>query len=127
MAAAVICFLLLCELPAVMLVCGVWFLKSPPEVNGFIGYKSAMSQKNADTWFTAHRICGRLWTRSGLAAFGVCVLFTVLCAVSELYMTEAMYFWLLAAEGIQLVLLLSVLPLTERRLKKIFFPDGRRR
>lgn len=42
--------------PVTMIACGVWFMNFPPEEIGGIGYNTELSQKNADTWFTAHKI-----------------------------------------------------------------------
>ena len=51
----------LCNLlmPSIMVIAGYCMYKNPPkEINGLIGYRTAMSEKNKDTWAFAHDCCG---------------------------------------------------------------------
>lgn len=67
--------IMVCLTPAVMIGFGRRFVRRPPgEINGGYGYRTAMSMKNADTWAFAHRTCGRLWLRWGIAVLPVSVI-----------------------------------------------------
>ena len=53
-------------IPALMIISGKMMWKHPPKtINGIIGYRTARSMKNRDTWKYAHDYCGRLWWRIG--------------------------------------------------------------
>ena len=46
-------FMFICNLliPLLMIICGYFMRRKPPkEINGLIGYRTAMSRKNKDTW-----------------------------------------------------------------------------
>lgn len=61
-------FMLICDMiiPALMIVCGrVMWKHTPQKINGIIGYRTARSMKNMDTWKYAHDYCGRLWWKTG--------------------------------------------------------------
>ena len=116
-------FLLFCDMlvPAVMLVGGRWMWKHPPKtVNGFIGYRTARSMKNADTWHFAQAYCGRLWWKIGwiLLVPSVLVLLPFYGAGDTAIGTVGIV--VMAVQTA--VLLLSVWP-TERALKRTF-TDG---
>ncbi len=62
-------FMLVVDLftPLLMLGIGYLFMKRPPrDINAFIGYRTAMSMKNEETWLFSHRFCGKLWFWVGL-------------------------------------------------------------
>lgn len=53
-------------IPALMIISGKMMWKHPPKtINGIIGYRTARSMKNRDTWKYAHDYCGRLWWKIG--------------------------------------------------------------
>ena len=57
-------FMLICDLiiPIVMLIGGRMMWKHcPKHINGIVGYRTARSMKNMDTWKFAHDYCGKLW------------------------------------------------------------------
>lgn len=55
-------------IPAVMLLLGRRFLTKPPRtINSTYGYRTRRSMKSQAAWDFAHRTCGRLWSRLGLA------------------------------------------------------------
>ena len=63
-------FMLLMDLilPLTMVVFGKMFMtKYPKDINAVFGYRTAMSMKNKDTWEFAHKYCGKLWLKCGLA------------------------------------------------------------
>ena len=54
-------------IPAAMSACGAVFRRhAPKKINALVGYRTAMSMKNMDTWRFAHEHCGRVWLRVGL-------------------------------------------------------------
>lgn len=60
--------MLVCNLiiPITMIICGRIMWKKPPKnINGIIGYRTARSMKNMDTWNFAHDHCGRMWWKIG--------------------------------------------------------------
>lgn len=70
-------FMLLMDLltPLTMIVFGWQFLtKAPEKINATFGYRTTMSMKNKDTWEFAHKLCGRLWLRWGLALLPIAVI-----------------------------------------------------
>ena len=61
-------FMFCCDLliPLVMLFAGRMMQHHPPrKINFVLGYRTARSMKNRETWVFAHRECGRLWQRWG--------------------------------------------------------------
>ncbi|MCI8490294.1 MAG: SdpI family protein [Lachnospiraceae bacterium] len=61
-------FMLVCDLliPIVMIAAGYLMWKhSPEKINRMVGYRTARSMKNADTWKFANEYCGRLWWKIG--------------------------------------------------------------
>lgn len=112
-------------IPILMIVGGRMMWKHPPKsVNGLIGYRTARSMKNTDTWKFAQNHCGRLWWKIGLVMlipsglihvpFYNCsentigVLGGILCTVQTI------------------VLVVSIFP-TEMALKNNFTDEGIRR
>ena len=92
-------------IPLVMTGFGRRFMKKPPaRINGLWGYRTARSMKSRESWDFAHRYCGRLWYRWGLALVPI----TLLCLG-------------------QLVPLVAAIPPTEAALKRNFDENGRPR
>lgn len=123
-------YMLLCLLliPGVMLVFGRSFSRrAPEEINPGYGYRSTRSMKNPDTWRFAHRYCGRVWYRAGLVLLPVspaAQLAASLVLGWEVGTTGSIAIVILA---LQLAVMLSVIPLTERALKREFDDFGLRR
>ena len=109
-------------IPTIMIVCGTFMWKRPPKkVNGIIGYRSARSMKNADTWKFAHSFCGKLWLITGLVIFTVSV--AVPCPFYDAAdKTAGTVSGILIAVQLAAILA-SVIP-TEIALKKRFTDDG---
>lgn len=112
-------------LPLVMIYFGGRFETDPPkDINGAFGYRTARSMKNRDTWEFAHRVCGRLWRRCGVSlllisgGLMVCLFGEDVRAVCNMG---------LVVNGIQLVVVLTTIFLTEISLKNRFDEDGKRR
>ena len=91
-------------IPVFMILCGYLMYKhTPKDINGLVGYRTAMSMKNQETWDFAHNYCGRLWVKVG-AVMTMCI-----------------------AEVIQVVVLCWTIVPTERSLKDNFDQDGNRK
>lgn len=54
-------------LPVLMMIFGVVFMKYPPEINNFYGYRTRRSMKDRQTWEFAQRYWGRCALYTGLA------------------------------------------------------------
>ena len=54
-------------LPLTMVICGGWFLSSPPDMNDIVGYRTKRSMASPKCWAAAHRICGSLWLGSAFS------------------------------------------------------------
>lgn len=112
--------------PLIMIVCGVLMYKRPPKnINGFIGYRTAMSRKNEDTWAYAHDYCGRLWIKAGipLMVFSVGIQLPFYINGNN----DAFESLTIVLETIQVaIIMISVIPV-ERALKRTFDENGKRR
>ena len=112
-------------IPLSMLGFGLLFLKRPPkDINGIFGYRTTRSMKNQDAWDFAHRYCGKLWFRWGLALLPLSLLPLLLVVGKE---NDTVGTVGTAVCLLQLVPLIgSVFP-TERALKRTFDEDGNRK
>ena len=111
--------------PVIMLLAGWMMWKHcPREINGLLGYRTARSMKNQDTWRFAHAYCGRLWWRGGwvlllLSALGM---LPFMHSSGDPLGTACIVFCL----GQAALLVLSIFP-TERALRRTFDDEGQRR
>lgn len=111
--------------PVIMLLAGWMMWKHcPREINGLLGYRTARSMKNQDTWRFAHAYCGRLWWRGGwvlllLSALGM---LPFMHSSEDTLGTVCIVFCL----GQAALLVLSIFP-TERALRRTFDDEGQRR
>lgn len=112
-------------IPILMIIAGYMMYKHPPkEINGLIGYRTARSTKNMDTWLFAHNFCGRLWLKTGLVMLFVSVLIQVRFSFVGLQRAENAS---LIIEFIQMAVLVgSVFPV-ETALKRNFDDSGKRK
>lgn len=111
--------------PAVVLLFGRRFQTKPPKtINSLYGYRTTRSMKNQDTWDFAHRTCGRMWFKLGLALLPVSLLamLTVLGWGTTLVGTACF-----VVVMIQMAVLVGSLFPVERALKKTFDDFGRKR
>ena len=112
-------------IPGVMIGFGREFQKNPPtEINPGYGYRTTMSSKNQDTWDFAQRYMGKVWYQAGrvlLIPSAVPLLFVLGQDVGTVGMVG------LAASGVQLVVMLGSILVTERALKKNFDKNGKRK
>lgn len=119
--------MLVCDLPVpvIMLFAGLFMSKCPPkDINFAIGYRTARSMKNDDTWRFAHAKCGRLWQIVGGALLPVSAAALVpLWGLSEdAVVTSGMIIMF-----VQLAAMLATIPFVEHALKKEFDENGARR
>jgi len=53
--------------PAIAIIFGLKFRKSPPKnINSIFGYRTARSTKDRESWILAHNLCGNIWYKMGL-------------------------------------------------------------
>ncbi|MDR2687798.1 MAG: SdpI family protein [Oscillospiraceae bacterium] len=107
-------FGLLVLLPVTMLLFGAALYKSPPEeANSLIGYRTRRSMASKEAWAYANTYSGKYWV--------VCGLVTLPLAVAAFFLLRNRDFseaLLGICIGVQLAVLLSVIPATEISLKK---------
>ena len=120
-------FILSCDLliPMIMFVGGIIMSKhNPKHINGFLGYRTARSMKNMDTWKFAHEHCGRLWWRVGWVTLPLSV-----AAHLPFYggSEEAIGNACLVICIVQMLVLIGSIFPTEAALKRTFNEDGTRR
>lgn len=110
----------LCNLlmPSIMVIAGYCMYKNPPkEINGLIGYRTAMSEKNKDTWAFAHDCCGKLWIKSGIILLVPTVLVQIPFAKSG---EDVVGTVTLVIEAVQVLALIGSVILVEKALKRTF-------
>jgi uncharacterized membrane protein len=98
---------------------GVSKFNNPGMMNSTFGYRTTASKKNQDTWDEANMYAGKCMMLCGIFL----ILITVM--VDYIFNNVAKMFALLGV--LTLISLVIVVLLTERRLKKVFFRDGKRR
>lgn len=120
-------FMFVCDLltPILMIVAGNMMWKhAPKKINGAIGYRTARSMKNMETWKFAHDYCGRLWWKIGW----IMLIPSLVIHVPLYHSPENM----IGTTGAILctiqcaILILSIFP-TERALKRNFTCEGERK
>jgi len=120
-------FMFVCDLliPILMIVFGNMMWKHCPEkINGIIGYRTARSMKNKDTWKFAHDYCGRLWWKIGW----IMLLPSIVIQIPFYHASENIIGILGAILcAIQCVVLIASIFPTERALKTTFTDEGIRK
>ncbi len=120
-------FVLVCDLliPVLMVAAGQWMWKHPPkEINGFMGYRTARSMKNTDTWNFAHEYAGKLWRRWGWFLFVPSVLAHLPFYGAD---EDALGILCLAVTAVQMIAMLGSIIPVEMALKRTFDENGSRR
>ncbi|MCM1499236.1 MAG: SdpI family protein [Clostridium sp.] len=120
-------FMLVCDLliPILMVAAGRMMWKHAPEkINGLVGYRTARSMKNIDTWKFAQEHCGRLWWKIGWV-----MLIPSFVVHLPFYHSSENRIGVVAAIlcTVQCVILIASIFPTERALKRIFTEEGARR
>lgn len=123
MAFGYIMLLVILIMPLMMVGFGLLLMKNPPKkINSYYGYRTRRSVRSQDTWDFAHYYFGKLWLVCGLLSIPISLV--PICLVlgkSEQVISVAG----LIVLGIQTLLLLVTILLTERALKKNFDEFGR--
>lgn len=110
-------------MPLMMVGFGLLLMKNPPKkINSYYGYRTRRSVRSQETWDFAHYYFGKLWLVCGLVSLPISLV--PLCLVlgkSEQVISVAG----LIVLGIQTLLLLVAILLTERALMKNFDEFGK--
>ena len=117
-------FMLIADLiiPFTLIGFGRYFMKKDPKkINGVFGYRTAMSMKNEDTWVFAHHYCGRIWCSCGWVTLPITVIVMLFVIGKNVDVIGAAGGIVV---GVQLVLFIVAVFLTERALKKNFDENG---
>ena len=110
--------------PAVMIVFGIIFKKrAPKEINWIYGYRTALSMKNEDTWQVAHKRCGELFLRGGIA-MSILVVVVMLIVLGKSVSVISNVGAVLVFVPIVAVVVCAIL--TDKTLKRTFDKDGNR-
>ncbi len=119
--------MLICNMiiPVAMLAAGRMMWKHyPKQINSVVGYRTARSMKNMDTWKFAHEYCGKLWWKIGsiMIVPSVVIFLPFYHSGRSTIATVA-----IALGAIQLVAIIASIFPTEAALKKRFNDDGTQR
>jgi len=120
-------FMTLMELliPAVMIGCGLWFVKKPPaRINYALGYRTRRSMMNKDTWDFAHRYCGKVWIVLGIIMIPVDII-AMVTVLGKTTLEIGNFSTVLLF--VQIIPLLLTFFIVEGKLKHTFDDYGRRR
>ncbi len=108
--------------PAIMLAAGYFMHMHPPKsINYIIGYRTARSMRNMDSWMFAQKKVGMLWEKAGLIALILSAVVQIPFLFFSLDVLSIVSLVLMFAQ--LAVLLLTIIPV-ERALKKEF-PDNK--
>ena len=110
-------------MPLMMVGFGLLFMKNPPKsINSLYGYRTRRSTKNQETWDFAHYYFGKLWYKYGLISIPVSLFpFCLVIGKSDDVITMTT----LIVMGLQSILLVVTIILTERALKTHFDETGK--
>lgn len=112
------CFAITLLCPGVMIAFGRRFGKRPPEkINRLYGYRTRRSMSSQEAWDFAHRCCGRIWLSLGLISVPPTIL-AMLCVLGKDAGAVGIRCGVVAA--VQVVLLLTTIPVVEHQLKQNF-------
>ncbi len=112
-------------IPALMAGSGRMMYRHPPKsINGLVGYRTARSMKNLDTWKFAQDYCGRLWWKIGwrMAVPSVLIHLPLYGRSEELVGVVGGILCM-----VQCAVLIGCIFPTERALKRNFTGDGERK
>ena len=112
-------------IPAVMLFGGYMMKTCPPRsISRWVGFRTALSMKNADTWAFAHACCGRVWWKAGWISLVLSMLVQPPFAKAG---EETLETLALVMVLVQSFVLLGTVVYVQRELKRAFDECGRRR
>ena len=120
-------FMFVCNIliPVIMIIFGrIMWKHVPKKINGVVGYRTAMSMKNMDTWRFAHEYCGKLWWKTGWNMLAVSVVVQLPFVHSGENTVGILGAVLCLIQCT--VLVVTILPV-EKALKRTFDQDGNRK
>lgn len=112
-------------IPAVMLFGGYMMKTCPPRsISRWVGFRTALSMKNTDTWAFAHVCCGMVWWKTGWISLALSVLVQLPFAKAG---EETLGMLALMMVLAQFIVLLGTVVYVQKELKRTFDECGRRR
>lgn len=112
-------------IPAVMLFGGYMMKTCPPRsISRWVGFRTALSMKNADTWAFAHACCGRVWWKAGWISLVLSMFVQLPFAKAGEETLETLALGMVLAQSF---VLLGTVVYVQRELKRTFDESGRRR
>lgn len=112
-------------IPAVMLFGGYMMKTCPPRnISRWVGFRTALSMKNADTWAFAHACCGQVWWKAGWISLALSVLGQLPFAKAGEETLETLALVMVLAQSFMLI---GTVVYVQRELKLMFDERGRRR
>lgn len=112
-------------IPAVMLFGGYMMKTCPPRsISRWVGFRTALSMKNADTWAFAHACCGRVWWKIGWISLALSVFGQLPFAKAGEETLETLALVMVLAQSF---VLLGTVVYVQRELKRAFDESGQRR
>ena len=119
-----IMLLVILIMPLMMVGFGLLLMKNPPKtINSYYGYRTRRSVRSQETWDFAHFYFGKLWLVCGLVSIPISLI--PICLVlgkSE----QVISMTGLIVLGLQTLIMLVTILLTERALKNNFDEFGKR-
>ena len=119
-----IMLLVILIMPLMMVGFGLLLMKNPPKtINSYYGYRTRRSVRSQETWDFAHFYFGKLWLVCGLVSMPISLI--PICLVlgkSE----QVISMTGLIVLGLQTLIMLVTILLTERALKNNFDEFGKR-
>jgi len=111
--------------PLVMIICGISFVNGciPKEINYIVGYRTARSMKNKDTWEFAHKCCGKIWWIIGLILIPLSII-PMLFVLGKDVDTIGGFCGIICC--IQVIVLISTVIFVESKLRRTFDENGER-
>jgi len=110
--------------PLLMILFGLFLSKTPPtDINYVVGYRTKRSMASKEAWLFANVTAGKYWVKTGLCSLPIFVIIGVVISIiyNSFNIDESnLHYIFLGFMLIQVIVLLSVIPYTERKLKRKF-------
>lgn len=109
---------LVCLVPIITVIAGHICTRAAEGGIGSIGYRTALSMRDSETWSFANKLAGRVYTRFGIVETVVSVIIIIVVDIITDYghaVTGAC-----VIEVIQALMLMSPVPYIEKRLREKF-------
>ena len=98
---------------------GLSIYNNPRELNSFYGYRTSSSKRTQDTWDEANVYAGKC-----IMIFSILIIGSLI--FTDLF-TNNLYTLLKTLLTSSIISICCIVGLTENRLKKVFYRDGKRR